>query len=328
MQRLGCAVVGVVLAVVLSVSLGAESKGAKSGSAGDDDGGDSATITAAVLSADQTTLFVTGSHLTKITSVRLGEFVLGNVQVSPDGTLLTALVPPYVPPATYRLILSRGNASSSDKAPTDSSGNDKDKESGHKLVADVTVGAVGPKGDAGPQGATGPQGIQGPIGPIGPTGPPGPQGQQGPEGPAGASVAVTSVINVAAAGLQVSANLGFVGAPSLVTVAATQRISVTATAVFGHSVQGQVPFDYSICAQRVTAPVSPVLDLAGFVRVRMPGEANSLMPYSASGSAQAAALRGAGTYLVGFCGRALATTPPAPKADLFDFVQGWIMVSQ
>ena len=321
MQRLGGAVVGVVLAVILSVSLNAQSTSGKSGSAGDDDGGSSATLTGAVLSADQTTLFVTGTHLGRMPNVRLGDFVLGGVQVSPDGTLLTALVP-ALSPGTYRLVISRGNSSSNDKAPTDASGSGKDKESGHDLLADVAVGAIGP------QGARGDMGPQGPIGPPGPQGAVGPVGPQGPEGPAGASVTITSVINVAAAGLQVSSNLGFVGAPSLITVTATQRISATATAVFGHSVQGQVPLDYSICAQRVTAPISPVLDLAGFVRIRMPGEAGSQMPYTAAGSAQAAALRGAGTYLVGFCGRILATTPPAPKVDLFDFIQGWIMVSQ
>jgi len=315
MQRLGCAVVGVVLAVVLSISVNAQSKSGKGGSA-DDDGGDaSATITAAVLSADQTTLFVTGSHLTKFTKATLGDYVLDGVQVTPDGSLLTALVP-MLPPATYRLVLTRAKDSDSSKS------SDSDKDSGHPVTADVAVGAIGPRGprgDVGPQGPIGPEGAQGPQGAIGPIGP------IGPAGPA-SIVSLTSLTGLAA-GLAQSANLGFVGSPSLVAVTNTQRISATASASLGHTAVGQVQFDYSICAQRVTAPASAVLDLAGFIRVRMPAEANSQLPYTATGTAQASALRGAGSYLVGFCGRILPTPTP-PKVDLIDFVQGWIMVSQ
>jgi hypothetical protein len=311
MQRLGCAVVGVVLAVVLSISVNAQSKSGKGGSA-DDDGGDaSATITAAVLSADQTTLFVTGSHLTRFIKATLGDYVLDGVQVTPDGTLLTALVP-MLPPATYRLVLTRARDKDSDG----------DKDSGRAVTCDVAIGAIGPKGprgDVGPQGPIGPEGAQGPQGPIGPIGP------IGPAGPA-SIVSLTSLTGLAA-GLVQSANLGFVGSPSLVAVTNTQRISATASASLGHTAVGQVQFDYSICAQRVTAPASAVLDLAGFIRVRMPAEANSQLPYTATGTAQASALRGAGSYLVGFCGRILPTPIP-PKVDLIDFVQGWIMVSQ
>ena len=127
-------------------------------------------------------------------------------------------------------------------------------------------------------------------------------------------------------------NLTFLGTPRSVTVTATQRITATVTAVLGHKEQGRIELDYSVCAQRVTAPQSGMIDLSGFLRIWMPAEAGSQMPYTASGSLPAtstsgASLGGAGTYVVGFCGRVNSTAPTTTKADLFDFIQGWVMVT-
>ena len=41
-----------------------------------------------------------------------------------------------------------------------------------------------------------------------------------------------------------------------------------------------------------------------------------------------ASLGGAGTYLVGVCARVITTSPTTTKADLFDFIQGYVMVTQ
>jgi len=105
---------------------------------------------------------------------------LGSVQLpttSVTGNMVLAQVPAAIPPGSYLLTVTTGDA------PSDESW--------------VTVGAVGPqgltgpKGDTGPQGPTGPKGDAGPQGPTGPKGDTGPrgltgsQGDAGPQGPAG-----------------------------------------------------------------------------------------------------------------------------------------------
>ena len=81
----------------------------------------------------------------------LGDYVLGGVQVAPNGTQITALMP-VLSPGTYRLTIARIGDSMT---------------SGRTVWVDVTVGAVGPRG---PRGDIGPQGPQGEIGPAGPQG--------------------------------------------------------------------------------------------------------------------------------------------------------------
>ena len=124
-------------------------------------------ITAASVSADQTTLFVEGAGLGETPSVTLAGIPLGGVQVSPDGCRLIAVMP-SLPPGSYRLVVTtRSNVSA---------------------AFDMTIGAVGPEGPAGAPGADGADGAagaEGPQGPAGDPGPPGAAGATGPEGPAG-----------------------------------------------------------------------------------------------------------------------------------------------
>lgn len=127
-------------------------------------------VTGAVVSADGSTLFVSGTGLSNVRYVALGGVLLGGV--STTGTTLTASLPQFMP-GSYLLIVTAGQP----------------PQTG---VFVVTIGAQGAKGDPGPQGEPGPKGDVGPQGEAGPQGEPGPkgdtglQGEAGPKGDAGA----------------------------------------------------------------------------------------------------------------------------------------------
>jgi collagen triple helix repeat protein len=99
------------------------------------------------------------------------------------------------------------------------------------------AGPQGPKGDTGAPGPAGPQGAQGPQGNPGPAGPAGPQGGTGPVGPQGPSGVVASggFYGYVPAPLDTTqwADFRFVGNPVRVTPGAGDKVSVTASAVFG-----------------------------------------------------------------------------------------------
>ncbi|MFN0010402.1 MAG: hypothetical protein ACKVS8_02030 [Phycisphaerales bacterium] len=108
-------------------------------------------------------------------------------------------------------------------------------------------GPAGPQGPQGPQGVQGPQGPQGAAGPAGATGATGPQGAQGPQGATGATGAsgpqgpqgpqgTSGVVGSASLSGQVPAITNTVAPVSImatVTVAAGQKVLVTANAAFG-----------------------------------------------------------------------------------------------
>jgi hypothetical protein len=361
MRRVWCALGGVFVAVLLSNPLNAQS-GATSVSSKEsyDDQDSSTAITSVLLSADQTILFVLGRHFDRRSSVVLGDFALGGVQISPAGDQLTALMPALAP-GTYHLVISKGASS------------------GRAVGADVTVGAVGPRGpqgeigprgDVGPlgpqglqgeigprgpqgdigplgpqgeigprgpqgeigvrgaQGEIGPQGIEGPRGPAGPQGPggltgatgaTGATGPQGPEGPAGV---VTTVLLNGPIGAALQPSFAFVGPTAIVTLTEKQRLTATASAVLGHKTAGAPSMDYTICTQRVGS--STLVTLSVFVSVRMSGEAGVTQSYTGHSTQPASVFGGAGTYLVGFCARTGVNSSPV---DLFDWVQGWAIVT-
>jgi hypothetical protein len=307
-MRLGYSFVGVVIAGILSISLGAAGVAAASADRSSDDDS-TPKITSVMLSADQTILFLLGRNLDRRTSVILGDFVLGGVQVSPAGDQLTALMP-VLRPGTYRLVVARALYDNS----------------GRSASIDVTIGAVGPPGPQGEIGPTGPQGPDGPQGqqgergpqgvqgPIGLTGPPGPQGPEGPS-----AVSVTVLAGPIAAPLQPT--FAFVGPTNAVTVKDTQRITATATAVLGHKGVGNPQLEYTVCTQK--AGSNTLIGLSPFLLVKMSGEQGTTSAYAGGGAQPVSALGGAGTYLVGVCARSTI----GPPIDLFDWVQGWVMIS-
>ena len=344
MHRVRGPLVGGFLAVILSISLSAFGAGHPSNERGGDDDDSKPRVTSVMLSADQTILFVLGRFFDQRTILILGEYVLGGVQVAPTGTQITALMP-VLSPGTYRLTITRPGDSLS---------------SSRTVWVDVTVGAVGPRGprgDIGPQGPQGPQGEIGPAGPqglqgvAGPTGPAGPQGQTGaqgqtgpqgpigpigpigPQGPQGATGAtgaagadgtsgistLTSLAGPIAAALQPV--FAFVGPTSTVTLTDKQRISATLTAVLGHKGAGSPLLEYTVCAQKAGSP--NLVGLSPFVMVKMTTETGTTAGYTGGGAQSAANLGGAGTYLVGYCAR----NTSGPSVDLFDWVQGWVMIA-
>lgn len=122
-------------------------------------------ILSAIVSADQSTLFVAGQGFGTAPDVVLDGTALENVMVNEDGTALTATIPPGMMPGSYLLVVRRTMGRSHRQ------GDEYDDARVGLFV--VTVGAAGPQGTEGPQG---PQGLQGPQGP---------QGLQGLQGPAG-----------------------------------------------------------------------------------------------------------------------------------------------
>jgi hypothetical protein len=170
-------------------------------------------VTAATVSADQSTLFVDGVNFPKSPIVTLGGIPLGGVQVDAACQRLTALMP-ALQPGSYKLVIAGGNGNSSAElavavgavgpagavGPTGPPGPAGENGAAGANGADGATGPAGPtgptgaQGAAGPTGATGAAGAAGPTGPIGPAGPAGangatgaqgPQGIQGPTGPQG-----------------------------------------------------------------------------------------------------------------------------------------------
>ena len=124
------------------------------------------TIYSATLSADSTTLFVTGQNLGSSPSVTLNQTPLNGIVVSPDGTALTAYMTP-LPPGSYLLVVTRGNSATA------------------RGTFTMTIGGDGPQGATGPQGPQGVPGVAGADGADGATGPTGPQGSTGLQGATG-----------------------------------------------------------------------------------------------------------------------------------------------
>ena len=170
------------LLFTLAASVAVTVMAAGSAFARDDDRDDrrtDATIVSATVSADQSTLFVSGAGFGSAPAVALDGMLLGGVRVNANGTELTANMP-ALPPGSYQLLVQRRQR--------DRKGHEDDEQLASFVL---TVGAAGPKGDKGDKGETGATGPQGPIGltgpqgPIGPTGPQGPIGLTGPQGPVG-----------------------------------------------------------------------------------------------------------------------------------------------
>jgi hypothetical protein len=313
----------------------------------DDDSARALAIGTATVSADQSTLFVTGANFGTRPLVMLANIVLGGVQVASTGGQLTALMP-ALPPGSYRLVISRGSGSNR----TDG--------------MDVTVGAVGPKGEVGavgpkgdtgetgapgPEGPAGPQGAkgdQGPIGPIGPqglTGDPGPAGPQGPAGPIGAIgivgarglpglpgatgpagpsgiAGLTLLAGSVATSIPptIGTDFAFVGRTANVTLTATQRIIASGTAMFGHREAGSPTLDFTMCWEQAGGPVFQMTP-GFYLTAVMPADTSARLPYAVSSSTTAGLMNGAGTYTVGYCVRTTQTL------NNNDFLSAWVMVA-
>jgi hypothetical protein len=99
-------------------------------------------VAAAEVSADGTTLFISGVNFGPSPAVSLGGTLLQGVTAYPSGTLISVPMP-QLPPGSYLLHVARGRGTTQSSA------------------FGVTVGAMGPKGDSGEKGDPGAQGLQG-----------------------------------------------------------------------------------------------------------------------------------------------------------------------
>jgi Collagen triple helix repeat (20 copies) len=159
------------------------------------------TIDSALVSADQTMVFVRGMNFGKNPTVTLNGLTLTGVQVDAMGQQLFASMP-SLQPGTYKLqVINKNWLADLDVTIASPVSTGYSSTPGPAGPAGPTgsegptgpTGATGAQGVPGPQGLTGlqgPMGLQGPIGPpggIGPQGEPGPVGPTGPAGPTGAS---------------------------------------------------------------------------------------------------------------------------------------------
>jgi hypothetical protein len=314
---------GIALGLALSVSAVHAKSGSNHSVSGFNDGSgddDYSIILSATVSADQSTLFVTGAYLGSRPLVTLGNVVLGGVQVAATGTQLTALMP-ALPPGTYRLMIS-SRSSGSDRTATFelTIGTTGPKGETGATGADGPIGPKGDTGDTGPQGAKGDPGPEGPAGPAGAIGLTGARGVPGPPGAPGPSgvVALTTLTGALPSSIAPSNLFAFVGPTASVTLTATQRLTATGTAVFGHLAAGSPSIDFAMCAQLGTGTM---FQLATFLTAVAPADTLARLPYTASGSQLAGVLNGAGTYTVGYCMRTTQTL------NNNDFLAAWIMVT-
>jgi hypothetical protein len=122
-------------------------------------------IDSALVSADQTIVFVRGVNFGKNPTVMLNGLYLTGVQVDSTGQQLIASLP-SLQAGTYKLQVTNKN---------------------FQAYLDLAVGAAGAAGREGPAGPKGPEGPSGPEGPAGPQGPAGAQGPKGETGSQGAA---------------------------------------------------------------------------------------------------------------------------------------------
>lgn len=250
-------------------------------------------VTAAAADTSQSLLFVAGQGFTPSAVVFLGGQPLGGVVVNAQGTALSALLPPGVPPGSYALTVVAGPASV------------------QTTVSSVTLGAVGPRGE---DGAPGPAGVQGPEGPTGPagsagsSGPQGPQGLQGfpgPSGPVGpvgprgdaGSSGVLGVASLSGLGAGPASALAFIGPTVPVAVEAGERVLVAAHKALGSSV-GASALNLWICYEPTGGALTAVG--GGLFGLRAPANSRAVYGLTAPTPPSPAS----GQYVVGLCGAA------------------------
>ena len=288
---------------------------------------------AAGSSAD--TLIVSGENFGSWPNVYLGGEQLALVSVSPDGKLLTALLPSPLEPGAYLVQVSRGPATTQNasfvvvvggtKGPKGDQGepgqmgpqgaNGAPGADGSQGPMGLTgpagptgaPGPVGPAGPTGPTGATGPvgpagpagpTGATGPVGPAGPTGPMGPAGPQGPAGPAGSGGGGVDVLMRSGLGSAPSDTTGFLAAPlSLTITSALQKVLVNSSKALGtNNFEGAQDLDVWICYQEGDGAVLTVG--AGVYDLRAAANTRQLVSLSATLTGLAS-----GSYKVGLCGK-------------------------
>ena len=151
----------------------------------------------------------------------------------------------------------------------------------------------------GPAGPAGPKGDPGAAGPQGPDGPAGPAGAQGPQGPTGV-VNTVSFVGTISNNLASNGAYTFAGPTAVVTVAAGQRITASASAPLGLTAGGSIAYfagnNFSLVEVSTTR-----------------------IPFAAAATVSPLP----GSYNVGFC---ILNSSGSPINDN-SFVSGWALVT-
>ena len=156
------------------------------------------------------------------------------------------------------------------------------------------MGATGAQGPQGLTGATGAQGLQGLMGATGAQGPQGLAGAAGAQGPQGVS-GVISMNYSAGTAPNPAVALAYLSITVTVTIAAGQKVHVTANRAFGALGAAANALNLYICTQ---ATGGGALTTHNFGAFGMTAAANSRHLYGLS----AAPILAPGTYTVGLCG--------------------------
>ena len=269
-------------------------------------------ITAASVSADQTTLFVAGDNL-GTPRVTVGGIELSPVTVDTTGTMLSAPLP-ALPPGSYALAVWRGPSTTQSAFFVVTIGAQGPQGATGATGPQGEIGPMGPQGETGPtgpQGAIGPTGPQGPAGvngtdgapgATGPQGPPGPAGPTGPAGPAGSAGVVSTVyVNGQGADPVNGSAFAFISATAQVAITApNQSLFVSAEKAMGsQAVGGANGLRVSICRRVAGSAATPQDNGIDYMDGLMVPQ-NTRIPISLSTRFAGLAV---GNYEVGLCGR-------------------------
>ncbi len=254
-------------------------------------------ISAAALS-DSNVLFLSGANFGPAPDVYVGDAPAELLNVSADGTMLTARVPVVLSPGTYLVHVTRGTGRPANGTFAVTVGAvGPQGEKGEQGIAGPAgpEGSQGPEGAVGPAGATGPAGPQGPVGPRGVTGPMGPAGPQGPPGDAASGVRTFFEWGY---GADPSTALTFLARPLTVKVTGnTEKVVVNSSKAFGSGpgAEGATDLNLWICSR----PEGGSITHHGGGMIGLSVAANTRQVFSLSGVIEPLA---SGTYEVGLCG--------------------------
>jgi hypothetical protein len=177
------------------------------------------------------------------------------------------------------------------------------------------AGAQGPQGPIGPAGPAGPKGDPGAAGPQGPDGPAGPAGAQGPQGPTGV-VTTVSFVGTISNNLASNGAYTFAGPTAVVTVAAGQRITASASAPLGLTAGGPLTIRTGLCYQPTAGGSIAYFAGNNFSLVEV---STTRIPFAAAATVSPLP----GSYNVGFC---ILNSSGSPINDN-SFVSGWALVT-
>jgi hypothetical protein len=263
-----------------------------------------------------TTLFLSGANFMATAAVYLADTQLTGISIGGVGTTITANLPVGVSAGSYRVTVVQSSGTASFDVTLGAQGaegpagppgppgpqGDPGQPGDPGLPGPAgpqgdpgTPGPAGPAGPAGPvgmTGATGPQGLPGPVGMTGATGPAGPVGPQGPSGLVANAFASGNAVN------PIPTNTDFLGPTVTLTVAANQKLFITADQALGSTI-GADGLNLYICFRSTSAPAGTAPTTVGGGSFGHKVAASTRQSFGLSAITPNLT---AGTYAAGLCG--------------------------